>query len=359
MRGTSPFSLVLFFCALTIPAAPGPPSGRCHEIQFRRNDYPNVAAPARLQETGLSKAILRVFSDDEKLGGLYFRNGSFPVVRAALDRWAGEYSGKQTALWAWMGARKFAWLGDAGLLDREWRAGRTRSIAKLDLFNPQALDLIVRLFGQLARQPVQGILIQDDLTLLRHEGFSSWGRASFSRAGGMAAEPSRMQAKDSAHNLAWEELKVKQVAETLRRIVTACREANAAMAIGLNVHYEAPLTPERARSWYAFDAAAAAAAGVDLFYLMAYHRQIRTEMKLPEGDNRLYFRRMLEAALKLWGSKLVVKIQVRDWQTSAAIPLDELKTYYDLIPAAVERVCFAAADPEDLELISLIINTNS
>ena len=128
------------------------------------------------------------------------------------------------------------------------------------------------------------------------------------------------------------------------------------MEIGLNVHYEAPLTPAWARSWYAFDIQAAGTSAVDLFYLMAYHRQIRDEMQLAEGDNRLYFRRMLEAALRHWGPRLVVKLQVRDWRTSEPIPLDELRTYYGLIPAGVERVCFAAADPEDIPIISQIIN---
>jgi hypothetical protein len=89
---------------------------------------------------------------------------------------------------------------------------------------------------------------------------------------------------------------------------------------------------------------------------MAYHRQMQAEMKLGEGDNRLYFRRMLEAALRLWGARLVAKLQVRDWKSSEPIPFTELKTYYDLIPAGVEGVCFAAADPEDLELISRIIS---
>jgi len=356
MRGTSLFSLFLFIFALAAPAAtPGPSRGRSHEIQFRRNDYPAVASPARLQAAGLTKAILRVFSDDEKKGGLYFPNGSFPVVRPALAPWSGEYSGKPVALWAWMGARKFAWLNDAGLLDREWHAGESRPIAKLDLFNPQALDLLVDLFTQLARQAVQGILIQDDLTLLRSEGFSSWGKASFSRASGLAADPRRMLARGSPSSLAWEDLKAGKVAETLQRIVTACRATNPAIEIGLNVHYEAPLTPEWARSWYAFDTRAASASAIDLFYLMAYHRQMRDEMKLAEGDNRLYFRRMLEAALRLWGHRLVVKLQVRDWRTSEPIPLAELQTYYDLIPDAVERVCFAAADPGDIDLISLII----
>jgi biofilm PGA synthesis lipoprotein PgaB len=350
MRGTSLCSLVLFLFPLLLFSG-----SRQHEVQFRRNDYPVVAPPGRLQAAGVSKAILRVFSDDERRGGLYFASGIFPVVRPVLASWEGEYSSGTVPLWAWMGARKFAWLNRQGLLDQEWRAGETRPVPKLDLFNPQAQELIVNLFARLSRQAIKGILIQDDLTLQRFEGFSSWGRASFSRASGMTADPRRMLARGSAHNRAWEDLKAGRVAEMLGRIVTACRQADPGVEIGLNVHYEALLTPERARSWYAFDAAAAAASGVDFFYLMAYHRQIKAEMKLGEGDNRLYFRRMLEAALKLWGSRLVVKMQARDWKTSEPIPFVELRTYYDLIPAGVERVCFAAADPEDLDLIAQVI----
>jgi len=151
-----------------------------------------------------------------------------------------------------MGMRKFAWLNDAALLDREWSAGTPRLIPKLDLFNPQALGLILRLFSQLARQQVTGILIQDDLTLLCGEGFSNWGKASFSRASGLAADPQRMLRRGSAHNRAWENVKVQRVAVALEKIVAACRKANSAIQIGLNVNYEAPLqAPSRfgAPSW--------------------------------------------------------------------------------------------------------------
>ena len=36
----------------------------------------------------------------------------------------------------------------------------------------------VRALAALARQPVRGILLQDDLTLLQGEGFSGWGKAA-------------------------------------------------------------------------------------------------------------------------------------------------------------------------------------
>ncbi|MCX6556161.1 MAG: hypothetical protein NTW95_01815 [Candidatus Aminicenantes bacterium] len=67
-----------------------------------------------------------------------------------------------------------------------------------------------------------------------------------------------------------------------------------------------------------------------------------------------HFRATLEAALRIWGSKLAVKLQVRNWRSSAPIPLNELKSFYDLIPAGVERLCFAAVDSEDIPLIARI-----
>lgn len=355
LHGTWLVSFVLLLSTALAPAA-GPAAGRQYEIQLRRNDYAVVAAPDRLQAAGFSKAILRVFSDDEKNGGLYFASGLFPVMRPALYLWIRGFASGTVPLWAWMGTRKFAWLNNAGLLDREWSAGALRPIPKLDLFNPEALELIVLLLDRLARQPIAGILIQDDLTLLRGEGFSNWGKAIFSRTSGLAAVERLMLKKGTVQNMAWEDLKVKRVGEALEKIVSACRDANSAIQIGMNVHYEAPLRPAQARSWYAFDTQTVNAVGIDLFYLMAYHRQMKAEMKLGEGDNRIYFRLMLEAALKLWGPKLVVKLQVRDWQNSELIPLEELKAYYALIPAGVERVCFAAADPDDIDLISRVIS---
>jgi len=86
MRGTWLISSVFLFSLSIAPAA-----ARQHEIQLRRNDYAAVAAPDRLQAAAIRKVILRVFSDDERKGGLYFSSGLFPVVRPALDLWTREF----------------------------------------------------------------------------------------------------------------------------------------------------------------------------------------------------------------------------------------------------------------------------
>jgi hypothetical protein len=348
---------------LSVPLASTPPPwgvgaapARSHEIQLRNNNYLIAPDPQRLQADGFAKVIVRVFSDDEKNGGLYFINSRFKTVRPVLDNWAPKFSGGNVGLWAWMGGRWFSWFHDSRYLDCEWRDGRRLTIPKLDLFNPDAEQIIVDLFKQLAEKPIRGILIQDDLVLRSNEGFSNWGKAYFTRATGLPADEKLMLQKNSAHNQAWEKLKCQRVAQVLEKIVQACKAVNPQIKIGMNIHYETPLAPGQARSWYAHDLAALTASSLDYLYLMAYHRQIKVELGMSETENRLYFAKMAAAALNNIGPKLVVKLQVRDWQNSELIPIAELKSYYDLIPAGIERVCFAAADPDDIPLIAQIIN---
>jgi biofilm PGA synthesis lipoprotein PgaB len=346
------FYSLCFLLSVSLNAAPE----RSHEIQLRNNDCTSAPDPLRLQAAGFTKIIVRVFSDDEKNGGLYFINPMFKTVRPLLDDWAPKFSGGKVGLWAWMGGRWFSWFHDARYLDREWQNGQLRVIPKLDLFNPEAEQIIVDLFKQLARKPIQGILIQDDLVLRRNEGFSNWGKAYFTRATGLPADEHLLSQNGSAYNQAWEHCKCEQVTQILAKIVQACKAINPQIKIGMNIHYEMPLAPGQARSWYAHDLPALAASSLDYLYLMAYHRQIKSELGLSEAANRLYFAKMATAALECFGPRLVVKIQVRDWQTSELIPIGELQSYYALIPAAVERVCFAAVDPDDIPLIAKIIN---
>lgn len=344
-----------------MPLAAAPPQGdgvnarvRIHEIQLRNNDYANAPDPLQLQAHGFTKVILRVFSDDEKNGGLYFINPAFKAVRPVLDNWAPAFSGGAVSLWAWMGGRYFSWLKDSRFLDLEWRDGQRRIIPKLDIFNPEAEQVLVGLFKALAQKPVRGILIQDDLVLHGNEGFSNWGKAYFTKATGLSADERLMSKNSSVHNRAWERVKCERLMQVLEKIIAVCKTVNPQIKIGMNIHYETPLAPGQARSWYAHDLPALVASSLDYFYLMAYHRQIKNELRLDAANSLVYFAKMTAAALARFGPRLVVKLQVRDWRSSAPIPIDELRSYYDLIPAGVERVCFAAADPEDIPLLARI-----
>lgn len=306
---------------------------------------------------GISQIIVRSFQDDPKSGGLYFKNTRFRTLTSSLEEILQDISSSQSPLkvCAWMIARRFNWTTDPQFFDYQYHNGRRQSINKYDIFNPQALEGIAQVFKELAAHPIAAILIQDDLILRYNEGFSNWGKAVFTTATQLPAQESRLLDKNSLYYLQWQEVKISQVNKTIALIVKACKEANPGIKVGMNVYYETPYFPDKARTWYSHDLSQLLATGLDYIYLMSYQRQIKSEMHLNESQNRLLFRRIIEKAFSICGDKLVVKIQVRDWQTGLRVPLAELKAYLDLVPPEVKTVCFTPVKPEDFSLLKELI----
>ena len=92
---------------------------------------------------------------------------------------------------------------------------------------------------------------------------------------------------------------------------------------------------------------------------MSYHRQIKKEMKLSEDRNRMLFKKIVEKAYEICKDRLVVKIQVRDWDTDEIIPLVELKNYIRLVPKSIKRICFTPVEIEDFYHIKSLIKFDS
>lgn len=306
---------------------------------------------------GISQLIVRSFLDDQQTGGLYFKNSRFRTLTSSLEEILQDISSSQSPLkvCAWMIARRFNWTTDQQFFDYYYQAGRRQAIKKYDIFNPQALESIAQVFKELAAKPIATILIQDDLMLRYNEGFSNWGKATFTTATQLPAQESRLMDKNSLYHLQWQEVKIAQVNKAITLIVKACKQANPQVKVGMNVYYETPYFPDKARTWYSHDLSQLLNTGLDYIYLMSYQRQIKSEMHLNESQNRLLFRRIIEKAYQLCRDKLVVKIQVRDWQTGMRVPLAELKAYLDLVPPEVKTVCFTPVKPEDFSLLKELI----
>lgn len=322
-----------------------------------RLDYKKFA------EIGIRKIIVRVFQDEGKSGGLFFNSTLFRTIDTRLETIIAEVDAqkqRQTIdLCAWMIARRFSWVSDSNLFDYQYRNGKRESIKKFDIFNPSAINRIVEVFKELAKKNIDAILIQDDLMLRYNEGFSNWGKAAFAGAAGLPANERLMMKKDTPYNLKWQAIKIKQVNKVLASIVTACKSVKPGIKIGINIYYEAPLYPGSAAAWYAHDLQEIVKTGVDCIYLMSYHRQIKKELRLTESDNRILFWRIIDRAHRVCNDRLVVKLQVRDWQTGRRIPASEIKAYLEIIPAQVRRVCFTAVKPGDLAYLQEIIGSSA
>ena len=123
----------------------------------------------------------------------------------------------------------------------------------------------------------------------------------------------------------------------------------------MNMYYESPFYKTNSEKWYAHDLEKIVNTGIDYVYLMTYHRQIKKEMKLSEKQNQNLFRNIVNRAFDICRDKLVVKIQLRDWDTGKTIPQRELLNYLRMVPQGVQRICLTPVKVGDFEFIKRLI----
>ncbi len=332
---------------------------REYEIQFQNVDLTEKLNYSLLKNTGIDKIIIKVFEDDPVSGGLFFKNSVFRVKKPILDRIIPDFDFSKFSLWTWMITRKLSWIQGLDLYDMEYKNRERRLVRKLDLFNPDAIKKIISVYKELALKKINGILIQDDFFIRYNEGFSNWGKARFSAIMNLPFKESKIMNPKTEYNLNWIQIKVSQVNKVLSLIVNECKKVNPNIKMGINIYYETPVFINRAEAWYAHNLKGIINSGIDFVYLMSYHRQIKKEMKLSEDRNRMLFKKIVEKAYEICKNRLVVKIQVRDWDTDERIPLVELKNYIRLVPKSIKRICFTPVEIEDFYHIKSLIKFDS
>lgn len=342
-----------------VPGTPHKPQEREYEAQFFSVNLPGQLDYKKLKEAGIGKIIVRVFQDERRSGGLFFRSSLFRTISPHLEKITAEInSQKQEAkpdLCAWMITRRFSWVSYTNLFDYQYKNGRRELIRKFDVFNPAAIDRIVETYRELAQKDIDSILIQDDFFIRYNEGFSDWGKAAFARAAGLPARENLMMQSNTPYNKRWNQVKREQLNKVLGLIIKSCKQVNPDIKIGMNIYYETPFYIEKGEDWYAHNLWEIVNTGVDYLYLMSYHRQIKKEMRLTESNTRLMFRRILERAYEICRDKLTAKLQIRDWDSGERIPLSEARAYLDIIPAGVKRICFAPVKPGDYDYLKELI----
>jgi biofilm PGA synthesis lipoprotein PgaB len=331
---------------------------RKFEIQLHSADINGKLQHQELIDLGIDRILVRVFEDQPESGGLFFYNSVFRVIDPVFDRLTVEFERNHLDLFAWMIARKFNWVENSYYFDYMVENGNRKPVRKFDIFNPDAVEKIIEVYRELAAKKIQGILIQDDFFIRYNEGFSNWGKAAFTHYTHLLARENLMLDSGTSYGQSWIQVKIDQINRVLSRIVKACKEVNPAIRIGMNVYYETPYFFQKARLWYAHELSDLVKNDIDYIYLMSYHRQIKKELNLSESGNRELFKKILESACRISGPKLIVKLQIRDWDTAALIPVSELKAYLNLIPPEVRRICLTPVKTGDFGYIKEIISSD-
>jgi biofilm PGA synthesis lipoprotein PgaB len=310
---------------------------------------------AVIKKTGIKILIFPVFEYRAEKKGLFFENTLFKIVYPYLEEFQKNSELAEFALCPWMTGRKFSWTDNELFFDMAYENNQLAAIKKYDLFNPEAVKRIVEIYGQLAQKGVEYILIQDDLMLRFNEGFSNWGKSTFRNYTHLAADEKMMMEAESDYHANWVRIKINQINLVLERIVRHCKKINPKIKLGMNIYYETPYSISRSEEWYGHNLAEILDTGIDYIFLMAYHRQIESELKLSCDELKDYYTSLINKASAICKEQLVVKMQLKDWQTGDAIPFEEVRGFYALIPDTVKNICFTPVDTYNLSDLGKII----
>lgn len=267
--------------------------------------------------------------------GVYFGNRFVPVEADILARVAQVVRARGLRFFAWMTTRHTR-LGESGesfpvdfQYDFEKRA--LVPTRHLDLFSEAALERLEAIYQDLAAQPIDGILLQDDLCLRHNEGFSPAGRALFEKHSGTPLDPGSLYigpyrsapgkyyVKEYTDLFwTWSKWKAGRLASVAARLARAAREVRPEIQVAANFYYEAVWEPRWALAWLSQDLDAVETADLDYAAVMMYQRQIGQELGLSESETMEAVGEMARRLGKRFRrpERVIVKLQIADWGTS-------------------------------------------
>ncbi len=311
-----------------------------------------------VERVGANSIFLRLFEDGgpgippEKTG-VYFPTTHAPVIQDWLSPLLTLAEGRGIRVYGWMttmvqpwvlvehptwavqvyeySTRRYipltgstpVWKGEYG-----WSHG-----SKVSLFVPEHRARLKALFQDLARFPLAGILLQDDLAFSPHEDYSPAAREEFSRMFGRALDPQKMftpSGAPTAELWEWQRWKAERLLDFATEIRTAIRAVRPGMTLALDVYPESGESRRRGLLEVSQDLTAARRYPLDLFVLMLHHRDIARERRLTAPQTHTLIQRITRRAVALLGpERVLVKITVADWLppegTGRVFPLPEIE----------------------------------
>ena len=320
---------------------------------FEGHTYQEVEEEIKvLKEGGYNTLILRVFHNmgdrpypfvsDPKLSGVYFKTAHAPVIEDVLGKITEIAHKYDLRIFAWMTTR-YADYGVEGEEDLRCKAYyfRFRSIGScqgLDLFNEEAVAYLEKIYQDLSAYPIDGVLFQDDLVLRHNEGFGEAAQRLYLKEHDKVFTSDRLYAdayplangkyrvrysKDFWEWSSWKNERLLRVAKRLMRVV---KKNNPDVKFAINLMYESISNPRGALAWLSQSLDEALKADFDLYAFMVYHRQIQNELDIPYSDAIKFVTMMTKEAKKKINpsDKVIMKIQIVDWNTSAVLPPEEI-----------------------------------
>ena len=305
----------------------------------------------RLKQAGVNTVIFRVFHNEGdrfhrgvvpptgKKSGVYFNTSGAPVIADILSDVADAAHRNGLNIFAWMTTR----YADYGVEGREELQCKGYDIAGgggltrckgLDLFNPAAVERIAGIYSDLAEYKIDGVLFQDDLVLRQSEGFGRYAAALFMKETGERLRPEAMYARSADTDAVqytslfwkWAAWKNRRLLYVAKRALQAVKKKRPDARFAINLMYESVSNPANSLAWLSQSLGAAVKEGFDYYSIMAYHRQMASELgKDPVAVKTLIEKIAADASRTVGDAgKVLIKFQTIDWKTGQPLSNSEV-----------------------------------
>jgi biofilm PGA synthesis lipoprotein PgaB len=273
-----------------------------------------------LRKAGVNTLIVRVFQNRGDTfhhfaqprcqEGVYFETEHAEVVDPMLTRLVSIAHRHGLKVFAWMESRKMPLRlnnpGKARAVRYDFAKRTFELVPMWSIFSEVVQRSLMALYQDVARTGIDGILVQDDLVkspkgrwFVRNYSYTFWR---------------------------WSRWKNQKLLDLARNLIRATREVNPSIKFALNFMYESVTDKDNALAWLSQDLEAAMRLPLDFYAIMAYHRQIKKELNLSDEETYEKIASMTAKLLRVIDdpSKILMKIQVRDWDTRKQIPSFEI-----------------------------------
>lgn len=313
-----------------------------------------------LKAAGFNTIIFRVFHNKKDRHyffanqgndrGVYFKTDQVPVVDDILGKIAEITHRNGMELFAWMTTR----YANYGVENRDgWQAmkydlksGEFVKAKGLNLFRDDVKDHLKKIYTDLSRYDIDGILFQDDLILKHTEGFSKEAQETFRKKYSYMPDPAMLYKDvrvrpDGSYRVAqygssfweWSSWKNRSLLKVVDGIMKETRLIKPQMKFAINFMYEAALKPKEALAWLSQNLEEAVKMDFDLYAIMAYHRQMGKELNVKGAELEKLVGILTENTLKMVDDpgKALIKLQIMDWKSQELLPVNEVKKMLRII----------------------------
>lgn len=302
-----------------------------------------------LKKAGVNTVIVRAFQNHgdrahyfarpRKNAGVYFETSHAPVVDPVLTKIVSIGHHHGIKVFAWMETRKMP----LHLPDPEasralaycFETQTLEPIAMWSIFDESVEKKLIGIYKDVVSSGVDGILIQDDLIMYQCEDFSSKAVNLFEKETGKALNPRALYgnvfmdaeghwcvSRYSDTFWVWACWKNQKLLDLARKLIRSAKAVNPEIEVAMNFMYESVTDPKNALAWLSQSLAEATKLPIDYYAIMAYHRQMKKELHLSEEGAYDKISNMTATLLGLVDDpyKILMKVQLTDWETRKQIP---------------------------------------